>query len=381
AGPRRARWPRHRHAAFRRIGIPALERLASGARRAGRASRERSAGAPARAVPPARDLRRPDRDRARARAPRRAGAARPGRRRDRGLEECAARLDLARPAHAARGDFRGVVEPGGARRAPRRRRAQGAGGEHLRAIAADGRSDRQRARDDASRGGRDRAQPRLAQHERNCRLDAAPTAGPPGVAPGRGRPADGAAAGARRRRRRVPLYPDGRAGPAGPARSMTETRGTILVVEDEPEIRRFLRTSLATVGYRVVEDDTGARGAIDAGSHKPDLAIVDLGLPDIDGVQVIRRIRAWSPMPILVLSARAQERPKIEALDAGADDYVTKPFGVGELLARVRVALRHATRHGSGKSALKLGKVSADLEKHVVKRDGVEVHLTALEFR
>src|SRR5207302_172221 len=116
---------------------------------------------------------------------------------------------------------------------------------------------------------------------------------------------------------------------------MTETRGTILVVEDEPEIRRFLRTSLATEGYRVVEAGTGAR----------------------------------------------QERSKVEALDAGADDYVTKPFGVGELLARVRVALRNATRPGSGKSALKLGKVSADLEKHVVKRDGVEVHLTALEFR
>jgi len=162
---------------------------------------------------------------------------------------------------------------------------------------------------------------------------------------------------------------------------MTETRGTILVVEDEPEIRRFLRTSLATEGYRVVEAGTGARGAIDAGSQKPDLAIVDLGLPDVDGVDVIRRIRVWSPIPILVLSARAQERSKIEALDAGADDYVTKPFGVGELLARVRVALRHATGPGSGKSALKLGKVSADLEKHVVKRNGVEVHLTALEFR
>ena len=156
---------------------------------------------------------------------------------------------------------------------------------------------------------------------------------------------------------------------------------TVLIVEDEPEIRRFLRTSLATEGYRVVEAGSGARGAIDAGSHKPDLAIVDLGLPDIDGVDVIRRIRAWSPMPILVLSARAQERSKVEALDAGADDYVTKPFGVGELLARVRVALRNATRAGSGKSALKLGKVSADLERHVVRRDGVEVHLTALEFR
>src|SRR5438552_4031173 len=221
AGPRRACWPWHRHAAFRRFGIPALERLASGARRAGRASRERSAGAPARAVPSARDLRRADRDRARARAPRRAGAARPGPRRDRGPEECPARLDLARPAHAAGRDLRGLVEPGGARRAPRRRGAQGAGGEHLRAIAADGRPGRQRARDDAPRGGRDRAQPRLAQHERNCRRGAAPAAGPPGVAPRRGRPADGAAAGARRCRahRAGARQPDRERGQAHAARN------------------------------------------------------------------------------------------------------------------------------------------------------------------
>jgi len=131
----------------------------------------------------------------------------------------------------------------------------------------------------------------------------------------------------------------------------------------------------------VVEAGTGARGAIDAGSTSQTWRSSTSACPTSTGVQVIRRIRAWSPMPILVLSARAQERSKVEALDAGADDYVTKPFGVGELLARVRAALRHATGPGSGKSALKLGKVSADLEKHVVKRDGVEVHLTALEFR
>jgi len=129
---------------------------------------------------------------------------------------------------------------------------------------------------------------------------------------------------------------------------MTELRATILVVEDEPEIRRFLRTSLGAEGYRVVEAESGARGAIDASTHKPDLAIVDLGLPDLDGVEVIRRIRAWSPMPIIVLSARAREQAKVEALDAGADDYVTKPFGVGELLARLRVALRHSARAGAG---------------------------------
>jgi len=162
---------------------------------------------------------------------------------------------------------------------------------------------------------------------------------------------------------------------------MTGPQATILVVEDEPDIRRFLRSSLGTEGYSVVEAESGERGVVDAGTHKPDLAIVDLGLPDIDGVEVIRRIRAWSPMPILVLSARATEHAKVEALDAGADDYVTKPFGVGELLARVRVALRHASRSAEGTALLKLGRATIDLEKHVVRRDGAEIHLTALEFR
>jgi len=161
---------------------------------------------------------------------------------------------------------------------------------------------------------------------------------------------------------------------------MTEPRSTILVVEDEPEIRRFLRSSLGADGYRVVEAESGNRGAVDAGTHKPDLAIVDLGLPDIDGVEVIRRIRSWSPMPILVLSARAQERSKIEALDAGADDYVTKPFGVGELLARVRVALRHVHRTGVGKD-LVLGEARINFEKRTAMRGGQEVHLTPIEFR
>jgi two-component system KDP operon response regulator KdpE len=156
---------------------------------------------------------------------------------------------------------------------------------------------------------------------------------------------------------------------------------TILVVEDEPDIRQFLRASLGAEGYRVVESANGERGSIDAATHKPDLAIVDLGLPDVDGVEVIRRIRTWSPMPIIVLSARALEHSKVQALDAGADDYVTKPFGVGELLARVRVALRHVGRSSGGKALLKLGPVTVDLQRHVVERDGTEVHLTALEFR
>jgi two-component system KDP operon response regulator KdpE len=162
---------------------------------------------------------------------------------------------------------------------------------------------------------------------------------------------------------------------------MTDVRATILVIEDEPEIRRFLRASLGAEGYKVVEASTGRRGAIDAATHKPDLAIVDLGLPDFDGLEVIRRIREWSPMPIVVLSARMQERAKIEALDAGADDYVTKPFGVGELLARVRAALRHAVRPASGKQVLNLGAATVDLEARRALRAGVEIHLTPIEFR
>ncbi len=162
---------------------------------------------------------------------------------------------------------------------------------------------------------------------------------------------------------------------------MTENRPTLLIVEDEPEIRRFLRAAFGAEDYRVVESSTGRRGSIDAGTHKPDLAIVDLGLPDIDGIEVIRRIREWSPMPIIVLSARVQERAKIAALDCGADDYVTKPFGIGELLARVRAALRHAVRAGSGASVLHLGNAIVDLEKRQASREGVDVRLTPLEFR
>ena len=162
---------------------------------------------------------------------------------------------------------------------------------------------------------------------------------------------------------------------------MNDSCPTILVVEDEPDIRRFVRTSLGAEGYRVVESAAGRRGAIDAGTHKPDMAIVDLGLPDIDGIEVVRRIRQWSPMPILILSARAQERSKIEALDAGADDYVTKPFAVGELLARVRVALRHAMRSRSGSRVLQLEVATVDLENRRAIRDGTEVHLTPIEFR
>lgn len=162
---------------------------------------------------------------------------------------------------------------------------------------------------------------------------------------------------------------------------MAELRPTILLVEDEPEIRRFLRTSLGSEGFRVVESATGRRGSIDAATHKPDVAIVDLGLPDMDGIAVVRNIRSWSPMPIIVLSARVLERGKIEAFEAGADDYVTKPFGIGELVARIRAALRRAVRLRNGERVLLLDDASIDLEKRRVLRGGAEVRLTPIEFR
>ncbi len=162
---------------------------------------------------------------------------------------------------------------------------------------------------------------------------------------------------------------------------MTEPRATILVVEDDPDIRRFVAAALRAEGHQVAESADARRGGIDAGTHKPDLAIVDLGLPDFDGLELIRRIRAWSTMPILVLSARSLERAKIDALDAGADDYVTKPFGVGELLARVRVALRHRARTAGGGSVVRMGAAEVDLARRVATREGRPVHLTPIEFR
>jgi len=162
---------------------------------------------------------------------------------------------------------------------------------------------------------------------------------------------------------------------------VTDARATILVIEDEPEIRRFLATSLGAEGYRVAQSSTARRGTIDAGSHRPDMAIVDLGLPDGDGVDVIKAIREWSPMPIVVLSARTHEKSKVEALDAGADDYITKPFGVGELLARVRVALRKVVRTESPAPRLSLGPAAVDLERRSATREGAEIRLTPIEFK
>jgi two-component system, OmpR family, KDP operon response regulator KdpE len=161
------------------------------------------------------------------------------------------------------------------------------------------------------------------------------------------------------------------------------TAHLILIVEDEPQIRHFLRTTLAAEGYRVIEAENGERGMIEAATHKPDLVMVDLGLPDLDGVEVVRRIRGWSTLPILVLSARSAEADKVAALDAGADDYVTKPFGVSELTARLRVALRHAargTQQGPAET-LRLGDIEVDFQRRLVHADGKDIHLTPIEFR
>ena len=164
---------------------------------------------------------------------------------------------------------------------------------------------------------------------------------------------------------------------------MTLASHAILIVEDEPALRSLLQTTLEAANYRVIEAGNAERGIIEAKSHKPDLALVDLGLPDRDGLDVIREIRAFSPLPIVILSARTQEEQKIAALDAGADDYVTKPFAVGELLARLRVALRHGARsRTSDTSSLRIGRWSIDLvARRVCHDDGRELHLTPIEFR
>ncbi|MBI3636474.1 MAG: two-component system response regulator KdpE [Candidatus Rokubacteria bacterium] len=157
----------------------------------------------------------------------------------------------------------------------------------------------------------------------------------------------------------------------------------MVVVEDEPQIRRFLRASLGGAGFRLFEAATGADGLVEAASRQPDVLIVDLGLPDIDGLDVIKRVREWSAVPIIVLSARGQEADKIAALDAGADDYLSKPFGVGELLARVRVALRHAARRDddAAESTFAVADFSVDLGRRRVVAHGSEIHLTPIEYR
>jgi two-component system KDP operon response regulator KdpE len=155
----------------------------------------------------------------------------------------------------------------------------------------------------------------------------------------------------------------------------------ILVVEDEPDIRAILRALLEGDQYRFIEAGTAERGEIEARSHKPDLLLVDLGLPDGNGIDLIRRVRAWSPVPIIVLSARTMEEQKIAALDAGADDYVTKPFSTPELLARVRAALRRHVRGAEQTPLLRLGEVLIDLARRESHGPQGELHLTPLEYR
>jgi two-component system KDP operon response regulator KdpE len=163
-----------------------------------------------------------------------------------------------------------------------------------------------------------------------------------------------------------------------------------ILIEDEPQIRRFVRLALEAEGWQVHEADTVRRGLLDAGTRKPDLLVVDLGLPDGDGLDLIRDVRSWSNVPIVVLSARADESDKIAALDAGADDYLTKPFGVGELLARVRANLRRPRGSPDDATAqdtheedpvFRFGEVVLDRQARIVRRAGVEVHLTPIEYR
>jgi two-component system, OmpR family, KDP operon response regulator KdpE len=157
----------------------------------------------------------------------------------------------------------------------------------------------------------------------------------------------------------------------------------IVLIEDEPPIRKFLRAILMSQGYRLFEAATGADGLVEAATRQPEVVIVDLGLPDMDGLEVIRRLREWSPVPIIVLSARGQETDKVAALDMGADDYVSKPFGAGELLARIRVALRHAVgaSREDGDGIFTVGDLRVDLARRHVFVVGKEVHLTPIEYR
>lgn len=160
------------------------------------------------------------------------------------------------------------------------------------------------------------------------------------------------------------------------------TPAKVLVIEDEKQIRRFVRAALEEEGCQVAEAETMAHGLIEAGSRKPDLLVLDLGLPDGNGIDLIRDLRGWSDVPVLILSARSHENDKIDALDAGADDYLTKPFSVGELQARVRALLRRRSRSGEAASpVIEFGAVVVDLSRRTVSRAGDPVHLTQLEYR
>ena len=177
--------------------------------------------------------------------------------------------------------------------------------------------------------------------------------------------------------------PDGEPDTTQGGDARPEAGPVVIVIEDEPQIRKFLRASLPSQGFRVIEAVTGEDGLVQAATRQPDIVILDLGLPDMDGLEVIRRLREWTAVPIVVLSARGQERDKIAALDAGADDYVSKPFGVGELLARMRVAMRHAAigTKDAGELDFSIGELSVDLVHRHVQIAGRPVHLTPIEYR
>ncbi len=164
---------------------------------------------------------------------------------------------------------------------------------------------------------------------------------------------------------------------------MAKSDPIIIVVEDDSAIRRFLRTSLIPQGFNVYETDCGKQGIVEVSTRKPDLLILDLGLPDIDGVEVIKAVRTWSTVPIIILSARNHEQQKIDALDAGADDYLTKPFGFGELLARIRVALRHSlgSLERSQSEVFTTANLKVDMLHRIVSIDDQEVHLTPIQYR
>jgi two-component system KDP operon response regulator KdpE len=163
---------------------------------------------------------------------------------------------------------------------------------------------------------------------------------------------------------------------------MAEPTPKVVVIEDEKQIRRFVRTALEGEGCQVFEADTAAQGLTEAGTRKPDLVILDLGLPDRDGVEVVGDLRSWTAIPIIILSARTTEEEKIAALDAGADDYLTKPFGIGELLARVRALLRRRYAGAEGASPVCVfGDVRVDLSRRTVERQAAPVHLTPIEYR
>jgi two-component system, OmpR family, KDP operon response regulator KdpE len=162
---------------------------------------------------------------------------------------------------------------------------------------------------------------------------------------------------------------------------MSDVAPTILVIEDEPQMRRFLKASLESHDYRIVEAVTAREGLAQATGRNPDAILLDLGLPDLDGIVLTRRLREWSTTPVIVISARGREQDKIAALDAGADDYLTKPFGLGELLARLRVALRRVASAEDGDPVFTVGDLKVDLAARLVYRRGAEVHLTPIEYK